>query len=187
MSSRHFFLHIFFARRADIAHTHGSRCLQCARHISPSHFVPSHVSSTVFAVSARSLRHLVPVCTCLAELFPIRKRGSSARAARSLATWPIPRTPHVMSPSADGDTTPVNDPNYDNISDFSKSHARTLDFSVFPQMLEASGSHVSHGGSKDSMHRETVISVAESMSKKSRQNSIRSHSRQTLRKFCSDE
>ena len=36
--------------------------------------------------------------------------------------------------SADGDTTPVNDPNYDNISDLSqKSHARTLACSVFPQ------------------------------------------------------
>ena len=35
-------------------------------------------SSTVFAVAARSPRHIVPVCTFLAELFPIRKRGSSA-------------------------------------------------------------------------------------------------------------
>ena len=69
-------------------------------------------------------------------------------------------------------------------------------------MLEASVSHVSHGESKDSMHRETVarqrerererregsvISVAESMSKKSRLNSIRSHSLQVHREFYSDE
>ena len=38
----------------------------------------SHVSSAVLVVPARSLRHLVPVCTFLAELSPIRKRGSSA-------------------------------------------------------------------------------------------------------------
>ena len=76
-----------------------------------------------------------------------------------------------------------------------KSHARTLDC-----LLEASVSHVSHGESKDSMHRETVarhrgreeregsvISSAESMSKKSRRNSIRSHSLQTHRGFYSDE
>ena len=65
-------------------------------------------------------------------------------------------------------------------------------------MLEASVSHVSHGESKDSMHRETVarqreeregsvISVAESISKKSRRNSIGSHSLQTHREFYSDE
>ena len=36
---------MFLAWRADIAYTHGSRCLQCARHISPSHPLHSHVSS----------------------------------------------------------------------------------------------------------------------------------------------
>ena len=45
----------------------------------------------------------------------------------------------VGSSVADGATTPINDPNYD-------------DFSV----LEASVSYVYHGESKDSMHRETV-------------------------------
>ena len=63
-------------------------------------------------------------------------------------------------------------------------------------MLEASVSHVSHGQSIDSMHRETplldretkeregtVISVAESMSKKSRRNSIRSHSLQDTENY----
>ena len=48
--------------RTDIAYTHGSICLQRARHISPSHLLTSHVS-TVFAVPARSPRHFVPVCT----------------------------------------------------------------------------------------------------------------------------
>ena len=65
-------------------------------------------------------------------------------------------------------------------------------------MLEASVSHVSHGESKESMHRETVarereeregsvISVAESMSKKSGRNSVGSHSLQTHRELHSDE
>ena len=40
--------------------------------ISPSPF-SCHVSFTVFAVPAQSPRHFVPVCTFLAELFPIRK------------------------------------------------------------------------------------------------------------------
>ena len=104
--------------------------------------------------------------------------------------------------SADGDTTPINDPNYDNISDFSKITGENTGLFRVSTMLEASLSHVSHGESKDSMHRETVarqreretqeregsvISVAESMSKKSRRNSIRSHSLQTHREFYSDE
>ena len=36
----------------------------CSAHVAPlpSHLLPSHVSSTVFAVPARSPRHFVPVC-----------------------------------------------------------------------------------------------------------------------------
>ena len=99
--------------------------------------------------------------------------------------------------SADGDTTPINDPNYDNISDFSKITRQNTALFDVSTMLETSFSHVSHGNfalqraSQESMPRETVagqerekeglISVAESMSKKSRRNSIRSHSLQTQR------
>ena len=57
-------------------------------------------------------------------------------------------------------------------------------------MLEASVSHVSPGESKDSMNRETVAKqrgVVKPMSKKSRRNSIRSHSLETHREFYSDE
>ena len=57
-------------------------------------------------------------------------------------------------------------------------------------MLEASVSHVSHGESKDREREEresSVISVAESMSKKSRWNSTRSHSLRTHGEFYSDE
>ena len=104
--------------------------------------------------------------------------------------------------SADGDTTPINDPNYDNISDFSKITRENTGLFSVSTMLEESVSHVSHGESKDIIHRETVarqrkkereeregsvISVAESMSKKSRRNSFKSHSLQTHREFYSDE
>ena len=54
--------------------------------------------------------------------------------------------------------TPVNDPNHE------KSHARTMDCSVFP-VLEASVSHVSPGESNDSMHRETVAKQREKTEK----------------------
>ena len=102
-----------------------------------------------------------------------RVNCTSARAARSLATWPIPRTPQVMSPN--------NDPNFDYISDLLKVTRENTGLFGVSTMLEA---YVSPGESKDSMHRETVarererekkgsvISVAESMSKKSRRNSI---------------
>ena len=89
--ARRFFWHIFLAWRTDIAHMHGSRCLQCACHNSPSHHLPSHVSFTVFAVTARSPCRTVPDPKALVQ-------RTSAWAPRSLATWPIRRTPHVVSP-----------------------------------------------------------------------------------------
>ena len=58
--------------------------------------------------------------------------------------------------SADRDTTPINDPNYDNTSDFSKITRENTGLFGVSTMLGASVSHVSHGESKDSMHRETV-------------------------------
>ena len=58
--------------------------------------------------------------------------------------------------SADGDTTPINDPNCDNISDFSKITRENTGLLAVSTMLEASVSHASHGESKDSMHQETV-------------------------------
>ena len=61
----------------------------CSAHVAPlpSHLLPSHVSSAVFAVPARSPRHFVPVCTFLAELFPIRKCGSSALPHERRGVW----------------------------------------------------------------------------------------------------
>ena len=52
--------------------------------MSPS---PIPCSSTVFAVSAQSPRHFVLVCTFLAELSPIRKRGSSALPHNRRGVW----------------------------------------------------------------------------------------------------
>ena len=58
--------------------------------------------------------------------------------------------------SGDGDTTPIHDPKYDNISDFSKITRENTGLFGVSTVWEASVSHVSHGESKDSMHRETV-------------------------------
>ena len=46
----------------------------CSAHVISLH---SHVSSAVLAVPARSPRHLVPVCTFLAELFLVRNAGQA--------------------------------------------------------------------------------------------------------------
>ena len=99
--------------------------------------------------------------------------------------------------SADGDTTPVIDPNYDNIS-HTREHwtvrcfqnVRNLCFARFP-MVKAETACIG----KPLLEREiekkesegSVISVAESVSKKTRRNSIWSHSLQTHREFFSDE
>ena len=58
--------------------------------------------------------------------------------------------------SAVGDTTPINDPNYDDISDFSKITRENTGLFGVSTIEEASVSHGSHFESKDSMHREAV-------------------------------
>ena len=58
--------------------------------------------------------------------------------------------------SADGDTTPINDPNYDDVFDFAKITRENTGLFGVSTMSEASVLHVSPGESKDSMHRETV-------------------------------
>ena len=58
-----------------------------------SHPLHSHVSSVVLLpVPARSLRHLIPSYFFLAELFPIRKRGSSAIPHERRKLWPPDRS-----------------------------------------------------------------------------------------------
>ena len=83
-------------------YTHGSRCLQCGlsyRSISPSPFscfISRPCCSRTVTSKPYSRRH------CPRRTFPLilkaRVKRTSARAPRSLATWPIPRTPQVMSP-----------------------------------------------------------------------------------------
>ena len=106
----------------------------------------------------------------------------------------------------DGDTTTINDPDHDSISDFSKTTRENTGLFGVPIVLETFVSHVSKGDfalqreSQESMPRETVarqrereeregsvISVAESMSRNSRRNGTWSPSLQTHREFYSDE
>ena len=119
--------------------------------------------------SARSLRHLVTVldvCTFLAELFPIRRRGSCAfpqEGRVSLATWPIPRTPQVMGPRSSTRLLPQTETRRPStirttITSLTSQKITRENTGLFgvSTMLEASVSHVSPGESNDSMHRETV-------------------------------
>ena len=131
--ARTFSLHFFLAWLTDIAYTHGSRCLRCARHISPSHLLPSHVSSTVFAVPARSLRHLVPVCTFPRRTVPDPKSAGQAHfrtSGEEFCYLADPTHSTGYEPKEfdrlvlQTETRLYNDPNYDNISDFSKKHTR---------------------------------------------------------------
>ena len=108
--------------------------------------------------------------------------------------------------TADNDATPINDPDHDSIFDFSKTtHDNTGWFGV-PTVCETSVTQISRGDPalqkerKESLTRETegkhrmrwietipVISVGESMSRRSRRNSMRSHCHQTQRDFFSGE
>ena len=64
--------------------------------------------------------------------------------------------------SVDGDTTPINDPDHDNISDFLKTTCENTGLFGVPTVCETSVSHGFHGNfalqreSKESMPRETV-------------------------------
>ena len=64
--------------------------------------------------------------------------------------------------SLDGDMTPINDPNRDNISEFSKTTRESTGLFGVPTVFEASVSHVSYGDfalqreSKESVFRQTV-------------------------------
>ena len=121
---------------------------------------------------------------------------------RSLATWPIPRTSQAVSPKSSTRLllqTETRRPSTIRTTitslTFSKITRENTGLFGVSTMWEPSVSHVSYGESEDSMHWETVaweeregsvISVAESMSKKSRRNSVRSHSLETHRELYSD-
>ena len=169
-----------------------------------------------FAVSVRRLSlslsrlsrpHVLAVLTCPTSAGQAHLRTRT----RSLAIWPSPSSTQVLSPTSSARSilwTMTRCSLTIQISMKSlTSQKHTLEniglFGV-PTIFESSASHVSHDDfalqmeSKEGMHRETdcqterkeregsVISVAESMSKKSRRYNIRSHCLQTLRKFYSD-
>ena len=172
--ARAFFRNIFLAWCTDIPYTHGSMCLECACHsslhitLSIPMFHPfsllfpdGHFETTFPALtSAPSL----PNCSRSESAGQAHFRTSGGEfgclADPTYSTGCEPKEFDKIA-SADGDKTPINDPNYNNISNFSKiTRENTGLFGVFT-MLEPSVSHVSHGESKDSMHRETVVSKTE--------------------------
>ena len=183
-------------------HAHGSRshkkvfevCMSCLS-ISLSILI-SHLSSLLFSDNRLTFRDLLPGDP------KARVQRTSTPVRRNLSTWQIPRTPQVMNTkqpdkttSVKGDTTPINDPDHDSISDFSKTHTREhwtarcshsvwtlcfVDFSRWfcsserEQRKPDSGKPSASWGCGD--RDGSVISVGESILKRSRRNSTRSHS-----------
>ena len=101
-----------------------------------------------------------------------RKRGSSALPHERRGVWLPGRSDALhrercskefdKTTSVDGDTTPINDPNHDGISDFSKTTRENTGLFGVPTVFETSVSHVSHGNfvfqreSKENTPRETI-------------------------------
>ena len=87
--------------------------------------------------------------------------------------------------SVDGDTTLINDPDHDSISDFSKTTRENTGLFGVPTVFETSVSHVSHGDfvfqreSKESTPRETIAREREREREKKRE-----RERERERRFC---
>ena len=170
LSHVHFSVAQFVCAHPDIfmrvTHTHGSsvhkKVFAHVSLISPSRFLPSHVSPVFFAVLARSLRdhcrlrpprlhqqsHLhdlavlsrpksaghAPLRTCIVKFGFLAKFG--------LTTGTEPKEFDKIT-SVDNDTMLINDPNH-NFSDFSKTaNENTGQFGV-PTVFESSVSQRSH-------------------------------------------
>ena len=94
----------FSLRGVQTSRTRGAqRCLQCACQTSPSrplHFLTFHPPSLLFphGHSDTSFPSALP-CRTVPDP-KARVQRTSARAARSLATWLIPRTPQIMNPKS---------------------------------------------------------------------------------------
>ena len=116
-----------------------------------------------------------------------------------------PNLLHKMVP-ADDDATPINDPDHDSVSDFSKTTQENSVWFGVPTVCETSVSPISRGNLALKKEREesltrkprasrkcggardgSVIGVGESMSRRSRRNSTCSHSHQTHRESYSDQ
>ena len=188
-------------------------------HISPSRLLQSHVSP-ILAVPWRSLRdhswlwrpNVLAVLTCLESAGHAHFRTSSEKfgylAKSALDTGYEPKK-FVKITSVDSDTVLIDDPDVNQISDFSNNTRENTGLFGVLTMFESSVSHVSQNyfciqvESKESMHRETDCwterererkegkrrfcdQCCKPMTKKNRRNNIRGHSLQTLRKFYSD-
>ena len=130
--------HAHFSDTCSLCGVQTSRT-RMAQGVCSAHVACLHLAFSVLMFTSRPpfrLRRPRLPCRTVPDPKAWVKR-TSARAAKSLATWPIPRSPQVMSPRS-----------YDKISDFSKiTRENTALFGV-STMLEASVSHVSRGESK---------------------------------------
>ena len=192
-----------------VAHVSNLSILPSLSHVSPVSAVLVHplrhpLSVRNLAVLSRpKSAGYAPLRTC------IEKFGYLAKSDAD--TGYEPKKFDKMT-SVDNYTMLVDDPDLDEISNFSKNTRENTGLFGVPTLFESSVSHVSHDDfdlqieSKESMHRDTdrmtererekreereerggfVISVAYSMSKKNRRNKNRSYSLRTLRNFYSD-
>ena len=142
-------------------HTHGPRLWKrfcCMRmsliSVSPSPFscFTLHPCCSPTVTSTTPSRLWRPRLPCRALPDPkARVKRTSAWVPRSLATWPIPtHSTGYMSPSSpdkttsvDGDTMPINDPDHDSISDFSRTTRENTGLFGVPTVCETSVSHSS--------------------------------------------
>ena len=179
----------------------------CRLSLDFSHVSPVPVCSSC-TVTSRPTSPTHP-STRSCRTFPAQRRGSSALRTRtsSLATWPRPSSSQVMSPKSSTRSLPwmlTRRPSMIRtiISLTSRRpQARTLDtvfwilcfarFSLVILLFVEKAKKACLGKPLQGREREeregSVTSVAESVSRKSRRNSTRSHSLQTQREFFSDE
>ena len=197
--------HCVLRTSSCVSHTHGSRswkrCLLHAHVVSLDFSHVSPVSICSFCtVTSRPTSPTHP-STRSGRTFPAQKRGSSALRTRtsSLATWPRPSSSQVMSPKSSTRSLPwmlTRRPSTIRtiISLTSRRpQARTLDtvfwilcfarFSLVILLFREKAKKACLGKQLQGREREeregSVTSVAESVSRKSRRNSTRSHSLQT--------
>ena len=141
--ARTFFSDTFSVRGVQTSRTRMAQCV-CSAHVISLHltfslscFIHRLCCSLTVTSTPRSRLHL----PCRTVPDPkARVRRTSARAARSLAPWPIPHTPQVMSPKSSTrlllqTVTRRLSTIRTTITSLTsqKSHARALDCSVFPR------------------------------------------------------
>ena len=154
----------------------------CGRaHISMS---PSPVTCFIRhpCVPARSLRHQRSRPHRLRRALPRPKSsGPSALPHERRGVWLPGRSTGYehkqpgKTTSVDGDTTPINDPDHDSISDFSRTTRENTEQFGVPLVLETSVSHVSHGDF--ALQRESQESMP-------RENRCKTERKRGKRRFC---